>query len=135
MKLQHRFRLFTAVIGHFSALLQSLAQAPEVAGVVVGVSDMDAAAQSPCPMARRSIQAQTAVDRVWLEALNLNGVAGGVRVECDDVNLGDAQHVVVVPRDYLKIVLKHLVPARLPTRRKRRVWHCVFARAGVAGAT
>lgn len=35
----------------------------------------------------------------------------GVRVECEDVILGDAQQLVVVPRDYLKIVLNHLAPA------------------------
>jgi regulator of RNase E activity RraA len=47
---------------------------------------------------------------VRVEALNLAVVIGGVRVECDDVILGDAQQVVVVPRDYIKIVLNHLAP-------------------------
>lgn len=92
--------------------MATLAQARGVAGVVVdGASDPDVAAQSPFPLVCRSLQAHTGANRVRVEALNLAVVVGGVRVECDDLILGDAQQVVVVPRDYLKIVLNHLAPA------------------------
>jgi 4-hydroxy-4-methyl-2-oxoglutarate aldolase len=82
-----------------------------IAGVVVdGASDPQSPELPPFHLVSRSRQGQTGANRVRVEALNLAVVLGGVRVECDDVILGDAQQVVVVPRDYLKIVLNHLAP-------------------------
>ena len=96
----------------WSGDMATLAQTRGLAGVVVdGACDPDAAAQAPFPLLCRSLQAQSGANRVRVEALNLAVVLGGVRVDCDDVILGDAQQVVVIPRDYLKIVLNHLAPA------------------------
>jgi 4-hydroxy-4-methyl-2-oxoglutarate aldolase len=44
-------------------------------------------------------------DRVRVEAYNLPIVIGGVRVECDDILLGDEDGLVVIPRDHLAPVL------------------------------
>lgn len=44
-------------------------------------------------------------DRVRVEAYNLPVVIGGVRVECDDIMLGDDDGLVVIPRDHLAAVL------------------------------
>lgn len=44
-------------------------------------------------------------DRVRVEACNLPVVIGGVRVECDDILLGDEDGLVAIPRDHLAPVL------------------------------
>ncbi len=109
LALDNRGRADVSVWGTDMAIL---AKARGVAAVVVdGAIDADGAAQAAFPLVCRSRQAQTGANRVRVEALNLAVVLGGVRVECDDVILGDAQKVVVVPRDYLKLVLNHLAPA------------------------
>ena len=109
LALDNRGRADVSVWG---GAMAALAQAHGVAGVVIdGACYPDAAAQAPLPLMCRSHQTQAGANRVRVEALNLAVVLGGVRVECDDVILGDAQRVVVVPRDYLQIVLNHLAPA------------------------
>jgi len=109
LALDNRGRADVSVWG---GAMASLAQARGVAGVVIdGASDPEPVAQAPFPLVCRSHQTQAGANRVRVEALNLAVVLGGVQVECDDVILGDAQQVVVVPRDYLKIVLNHLAPS------------------------
>lgn len=109
LALDNRGRTDVSVWG---ADMAALAQVLGVSGVVVdGASDPDGTGHASFPLVCRSRQAQTGANRVRVEALNLAVVLGGVRVECDDLILGDAQQVVVVPRDYVKIVLNHLAPA------------------------
>ena len=43
--------------------------------------------------------------QVRVEACNLPIVIGGIRVECDDILLGDEDGLVVIPRDHLGPVL------------------------------
>jgi len=109
LALDNRGRADVSVWG---AAMDALAQARGVAGLVVdGACEPDSARPGPFPVVCRSWQTGTGANRVRVEALNLAVVLGGVRVECDDVILGDAGQIVVVPRDYLKIVLNHLAPA------------------------
>lgn len=111
LALDNRGRADVSVWGPAMA---TLAHARGVSGVVVdGACDPDpgGAPEAPFSLVCRSRQTQQGVNRVRVEALNLAVVLGGVRVECDDMILGDARQVVVVPRDYLKIVLNHLAPA------------------------
>lgn len=92
--------------------MATLARARGISGLVIdGACDADGAAHATFPLVCRSLQTQPGANRVRVETLNLAVVLGGVRVECDDVILGDARQVVVVPRDYLKIVLNHLATA------------------------
>ena len=109
LALDNRGRADVSVWG---AEMATLAQARGISGLVIdGACDPVSAADSTFPLACRSLQTQPGANRVRVEALNLAVVLGGVRVECDDVILGNAQQVVVVPRDYLKIVLNHLATA------------------------
>lgn len=109
LALDNRGRVDVSVWG---ADMTTLAHARGISGVMVdGACDPDSAAHAPFALVCRGLQAQPGANRVRVEALNLAVVLGGVRVECDDVILGDARQVVVVPRDYLKIVLNHLAPA------------------------
>ena len=112
LALDNRGRADVSVWG---AEMATLAQARGISGLVIdGACDPVSAADSTFPLACRSLQTQPGANRVRVEALNLAVVLGGVRVECDDVILGDAQQVVVVPRDYLKIVLNHLAAPGRP---------------------
>lgn len=59
-------------------------------------------------MLARGRQAQHGAKRVRVEAFNLAIVMGGVRVECDDLIISDHNGLVVVPRDYIQLVWKHI---------------------------
>ena len=92
--------------------MATLAQKRGISGLVIdGACDPVSAANATFPLVCSSLQTLPGVNRVRVESLNLAVLLGGVRVECDDVILGDARQVVVVPRDYLKIVLNHLAAA------------------------
>ena len=88
---------------------QTKAVARGAAAAVIDGAMEDATHTTPMFAAcSRSIQARSGQNRVRVEAINLAIVLGGVRVECDDVILGDLDGVVVIPRDYLNIVLAKL---------------------------
>ena len=67
------------------------------------------------PLFAVGTQSRSGQDRVRVEACNLPIVIGGVRVECDDILLGDEDGLVVVPRDHLAAVLattREIIAAR-----------------------
>jgi len=85
------------------------AQARGVAGVVIdGACRMDADANPQLPVLARGRQARHGAKRVRMEAFNLAVVIGGVRVECDDLIIADHNGLVVIPRDYIQAVWKHI---------------------------
>jgi 4-hydroxy-4-methyl-2-oxoglutarate aldolase len=59
----------------------------------------------PYPLFALGAHSRSGKDRVRVEAYNLPIVIGGVRVECDDILLGDEDGLVVIPRDHLGAVL------------------------------
>ncbi len=78
-----------------------------VAGTVIDGACRDHARSGAqhYPLFALGTHSRNGKDRVRVEAYNLPIVIGGVRVECDDVLLGDGDGVVVVPRDYLSQTL------------------------------
>ncbi len=89
-----------------AATVEKLRARGALGAIVDGACD-PAAASASLPVLARGSQTQPGVKRVRVEAMNLPVVVSGLRIECDDIILGDAQGVVVIPRDYLKIVLNH----------------------------
>jgi 4-hydroxy-4-methyl-2-oxoglutarate aldolase len=80
-----------------------------VAGVVIdGACRMDTDANRQLPVLARGRQARHGAKRVRMEAFNLAVVIGGVRVECDDLIIADQNGLVVIPRDYIQAVWKHI---------------------------
>ena len=80
-----------------------------VAGVVIdGACRLDSLANPALPVLARGRQARHGNKRVRVEAFNLAIVMGGVRVECDDLIIADHNGVVVIPRDYIQSVWKHI---------------------------
>ena len=80
-----------------------------VAGVVIdGACRMDTDANAELPVMARGRQARHGAKRVRMEAFNLAVVIGGVRVECDDLLIADQNGLVVIPRDYIQAVWKHI---------------------------
>ena len=80
-----------------------------VAGVVIdGASRMDTDGSPPLSVLARGRQARHGAKRVRVEAFNLAVVIGGVRVECDDLLIADHNGLVVIPRDYIQAVWKHI---------------------------
>ena len=80
-----------------------------VAGVVIdGACRMDTDAIPQLPVMARGLQARHGNKRVRVEAFNLAVVIGGVRVECDDLLIADQNGLVVIPRDYIQAVWKHI---------------------------
>ena len=80
-----------------------------VAGVVIdGACRLDSMANPALPVLARGRQARHGNKRVRVEAFNLAIVMGGVRVECDDLIIADHNGVVVIPRDYIQSVWKHI---------------------------
>jgi regulator of RNase E activity RraA len=80
-----------------------------VAGVVIdGACRMDTDANRQLPVLARGRQARHGAKRVRMEAFNLAVVIGGVRVECDDLLIADQNGLVVIPRDYIQAVWKHI---------------------------
>lgn len=80
-----------------------------VAGVVIdGACRLPPTDKAPLPVLARGRQAQHGAKRVRVEAFNLAIVMGGVRVECDDLIISDHNGLVVVPRDYIQLVWKHI---------------------------
>jgi 4-hydroxy-4-methyl-2-oxoglutarate aldolase len=80
-----------------------------VAGVVIdGACRMDTDANPQLPVLARGRQARHGAKRVRVEAFNLAVVIGGVRVECDDLLIADHNGLVVIPRDYIQAVWKHI---------------------------
>jgi 4-hydroxy-4-methyl-2-oxoglutarate aldolase len=76
-----------------------------IAGTVIdGACDQSLRSQ-PYALFACGTQSLNAKNRMRVEACNLPIVIGGVRVECDDILLGDGQGTVVVPRDHLASVL------------------------------
>jgi regulator of RNase E activity RraA len=85
------------------------AQARGVAGVVIdGACRMDTGASPELPVLSRGCQPRHGAKRVRVEAFNLAVVIGGVRVECDDLLIADHNGLVVIPRDYIQAVWKHI---------------------------
>jgi len=70
-----------------------------LAGVVI--DGASGAGASGYPVFSRAASAQSGQDQVRAEAFNLPIAIGGVRVECDDILLGDEEGLVVIPRDYI----------------------------------
>ncbi len=87
----------------WDAVMTRSARERGIAGTVIdGVCRDHARSGAPdFPLFALGPHSRNGKDRVRVEAYNLPVVIGGVRVECDDVLLGDADGVVVVPRDYL----------------------------------
>ena len=80
-----------------------------VAGVVIdGACRMDTDANPQLPVLARGRQARHGAKRVRVEAFNLAVVIGGVRVECDDLLIADHNGLVIIPRDYIQAVWKHI---------------------------
>ena len=80
-----------------------------VAGVVIdGACHMDTGANPQLTVMARGRQARHGSKRVRVEAFNLAVVIGGVRVECDDLLIADQNGLVVIPRDYIQAVWKHI---------------------------
>lgn len=80
-----------------------------VAGVGIdGACRMDTDANRQLPVLARGRQARHGAKRVRMEAFNLAVVIGGVRVECDDLLIADQNGLVVIPRDYIQAVWKHI---------------------------
>jgi 4-hydroxy-4-methyl-2-oxoglutarate aldolase len=78
-----------------------------IAGTVIdGVCrDWKRSGAHPYSLFALGTQSRSGKDRVRVEAYNLPIVIGGVRVECDDILLGDEDGLVVIPRDHLAPVL------------------------------
>ena len=84
-----------------------------VAGVVIdGACRLPPTDKAPLPVLARGRQAQHGAKRVRVEAFNLAIVMGGVRVECDDLIISDHNGLVVIPRDYIQLIWKHIQAAR-----------------------
>ena len=64
--------------------------------------------QPQLPLLARGRQASHGSKLVRVEAFNLAVVIGGVRVECDDLLCADQNGLVVIPRDYIQAVWKHI---------------------------
>ena len=80
-----------------------------VVGVVIdGACRQDPGDQPQLPLLARGRQARHGSKRVRVEAFNLAVVIGGVRVECDDLLCADQNGLVVIPRDYIQAVWKHI---------------------------
>jgi len=80
-----------------------------VAGVVIdGACRLDSLVNPALPVLARGRQARHGNKRVRVEAFNLAIVMGGVRVECDDLIIADHNGVVIIPRDYIQSVWKHI---------------------------
>ena len=80
-----------------------------VAGVVIdGACRVAPSSHTHPPVLARGRQARHGAKRVRVEAFNLAVVIGGVRVECDDLIIADQNGLVVIPRDYIQAVWKHL---------------------------
>ena len=78
------------------------------ATVIDGACHQEDASDSIYPLYAKGTQVRSGKNRVRVEAFNLPVVIGGVRVECDDIMIGDTHSVVVVPRDYIGLVLGYL---------------------------
>jgi len=77
-----------------------------IAGTVIEGVCRDRARLAPAyPVHACGTNPRHGKDVVRVEAYNLAVVIGGVRVECDDILLGDEDGLVVIPRDYLATVL------------------------------
>lgn len=78
-----------------------------VAGTVIDGACRDCirAGAQQYPLFALGTRSRNGKDRVRVEAYNLPIVIGGVRVECDDILLGDEDGLVVIPRDHLAPVL------------------------------
>jgi regulator of RNase E activity RraA len=95
--------------------LTARARARGVAGVVVDGACRGVSPEDGLAVWARAVQPRHGRRRVRVEACNLPVVVGGVRVECDDLMLADADGVVVVPRDHLAAVLE-MARQGAPTR-------------------
>jgi len=97
--------------GHLDAavwdeLLTNLARASGVAGCVIdGACREEANAATPWPIFASGTSTRRAQNRVRVEGYNLPIEIGGVRVECDDIVIGDRNGVIVVPHERAKAVL------------------------------
>jgi regulator of RNase E activity RraA len=76
--------------------------------VIDGACRMDSDGSTPLPVMARGRQARHGAKRVRVEAFNVAVVIGGVRVECDDLIIADHNGMVVIPRDYIQSVWKHI---------------------------
>lgn len=87
-------------VAFWGGLMTAGAQASGVAGAVVdaGVRDVDEAREAGFPVFARSTVPSTTVGRYVTVDHGVSVVCGGVRVEPDDIVVGDGDGVAVVPR-------------------------------------
>jgi regulator of RNase E activity RraA len=87
--------------------LTRIARERGIAGTVVDGACRDSAgiARRQYPVFAAGTASRNGRHRVRVEAYNLPVAIGGVRVECDDILLGDEDGLVVIPRDHLGPVL------------------------------
>jgi len=78
------------------------------ATIIDGACHQEGPSDSIYPLYAKGTQVRSGKNRVRVEAFNLPVVIAGVRVECDDIMVGDNHGVVVVPRDYIGLVLGYL---------------------------
>lgn len=88
-------------------LLTRSARQRGIAGTVIDGACRDGvrAGEQKYPVFAVGTSTRNGKDRVRVEAFNLPVAIGGVRVECDDIILGDEDGLVVVPRDHVAAVL------------------------------
>jgi len=91
----------------WNELLTRSALQQGIAGTVIdGVcSEHLGSGAQPYPLFALGRHCRNGKDRMRIEAFNLPVAIGGVRVECDDIILGDDDGLVIVPRDHLASVL------------------------------
>jgi 4-hydroxy-4-methyl-2-oxoglutarate aldolase len=77
-----------------------------IAGTVIDGTCRGGMHSAAYPLFALGTHSRNGKDRVRVEAYNLPVVIGGVRVECDDILLGDEDGLVVIPRDHLASVLE-----------------------------
>ena len=90
----------------WNAALSQAAVDSGIAGVVIdGCSDGSAAPAALPIYCTGSIASQVSRG-VRVEGANLPIAVGGIRIECDDIAIGDEDGVVIIPKDYVRAVLE-----------------------------
>lgn len=100
-------------------ILTTVASCKELAGTVIdGICrDSDTAVELNYPVYSRSRWMRTGKDRVQVEAYNVPVNIGGVRVAPDDLLLGDADGVVVIPFPEAPVVIAKAIKIQLAENR------------------
>lgn len=94
-------------LGVWDDALTRQARERGIAGTVIDGASCESvqAAGAANPLRAMGAAKSNGKSLVRVEAFNLPIVIGGVRVECDDILLGDEGGLVVIPRDHLGPVL------------------------------